>query len=119
MDLDANFFPCSTLHAVVVPSRAVDFFAHLGTRTASSIANQVAAISCLAPPHSDQQRTATRGGPVLAMESLATSIGYGWRHVKGREGFCRDRWSIYDAKKSPDQGPGDTRDRAFAKPSAA
>ena len=33
----------------------------------------------------DRQRTATYGGPVLAMESFTTSIGCGRRRVEGRE----------------------------------
>ena len=31
----------------------------------------------------DRQRTTVRGGPVLAMESLATSIACGWQRVEG------------------------------------
>jgi len=47
---------------------------------------------------------------MLAIESLATLIGCGWRRVEGRGGFYRDRWSIYDAKKSPDRaGDRETR----------
>ena len=44
----------------------------------------VVVTSCNGSPHLQWQRTAVRGGPVLAMESLATLIGCGRRRVEGR-----------------------------------
>jgi len=47
----------------------------------------------------DQQRTAARGGPVLAMESLATSIGCGRRHVEGQGVSSRSMKHIWRGEK--------------------
>jgi len=112
------FFP--VWHADL--SHAVDFFARPGTRATTVSPPVLSPIR--SPPFlrrvgreflrdgvgRDRQRTATRGGPVLATESLATSIGLrtAARQVSG--GFCRDRWSIYGVKKSPDRvGDHETR----------
>jgi len=50
----------------------------------------------------DRQRTAVRGGPVLAMESLATWNGCGWRRVGGR-GVSVVNNGAYMARRSPDR----------------
>jgi len=68
----------------------------------------------------DRQRTAARGGPVLAMESLATSIGCGQRRVESLGFLLRSMEHIWREEKSGSRGgPRDACDRALAKPSAA
>jgi hypothetical protein len=57
---------------------------------------------------------------VLAIESLATSIGCGRRRVEGRGFLSQLMEHIWREEKSRSHGgPGDARDRAFAGPSAA
>ena len=67
-----------------------------------------------------RQRTTARGGPVLAIESLTTSISCGRRRVEGRGFLSRSMEHIWHEEKSGSRERlGDARDRAFAKPSAA
>jgi hypothetical protein len=120
--------------AVAVPSHAVNFFAGPGTRATSCIvASSIASWSRSAADDGAWREflrdgvghdgTATRGGPVLVMESLATSIGCGRRRVEGRgvsvaiDGAYMARRKVRIARGHG--GLGDVRDRAFAKPSTA
>jgi hypothetical protein len=59
----------------------------------------------------DRQRTAARGGPVLAMESLATTIGSGRRRVEGRGFLSRSMDHIW-WEESPGRA-GDLETRAI------
>ena len=106
--------------AVAVPSRVVDFFARPGTHAASCITT-----SCIAAVDGGAW-----GASFCAMESVTISSER--RRVEGRclrwslsrlrsaadggawraGGCCRDPWSIYGAKKSPDRA-GDRETRAI------
>ena len=98
-------------------------FARVKSPPVLAFSSQVAPPVLSAPQRSSQvppRRLVSDSLQVLAMESLATTIGYEWRRVEGRGVLVAIDGPFMARRKSRSRGgPGDVRDRPFAKPCAA